>query len=84
MNLSVHDFSIVTFHRRNKSTMNIQLPGWSENHHQRRQYPLTVPTMTSHCFDNTDQVLNHPTREQHLNWHAQVDIVRMDIRAAGH
>jgi hypothetical protein len=38
--------------------------------------------MTSHCFDNTDQVLNNPTREQHLNWPAQVDIVRMDIRAA--
>jgi hypothetical protein len=34
--------------------------------------------MTSHSFDNTDQVLYHPTREQHLNWLAQMDIVRMD------
>jgi hypothetical protein len=51
---------------------------WSGSHPQRRKYPLQVPTMTSHCFDNTDQVLYHPTREQHLNWHAQVDIFRMD------
>jgi hypothetical protein len=34
--------------------------------------------MEYHCFDNTDQVLNHLTINQHLNWHAQVDIVRMD------
>ena len=57
---------------------------WSGRHHQRRQYPLKVPTMTSHCFDNTNQVLNHPIREQHLNWPAQVDIVRLDINAARH
>jgi hypothetical protein len=44
----------------------------------RRQYPLKVPTITSHCFDNTDEVLNQPTREQHLNWQAHVDIFRFD------
>ena len=37
---------------------------WLGIHHQRRQYPLEVQAMQYHCFDNIDQVLFHPSREQ--------------------
>jgi hypothetical protein len=79
MTYSVHDLSNVPLFISDLGKRGILR--WSGSHHQQRKYPLKIPTMTSHCFDNTDQVLYHPTREQHLNWTAQVDIVRMDNQA---
>ena len=67
-------------HHRIRNARYFQLLSWSESHHQWRQYPPQVPTIQYHCWDNIYQVLYHPTREQHLNWSAQVDIVRMDIQ----
>ncbi len=71
-------FQRTFIHQRIRNMRNFQLLGWLGSHHQWRQYPLKVPTITSHYFDNTYQVLYHPTREQHLSWSAHVDIVRMD------
>ena len=82
MTYSVHDlFQRAFLYQRIRNTRNFQLLGWSGSHHQRRPYPRIEPVMQYYCFDNTDQVLYHLTREQHLNWPAQVDIVRMNNQA---
>ena len=61
MTLSVHGRFIVSL---NMSTRSNQLLIWSGSHHQRRQYPLKIAAMQCYCFDNKDQVLFHPTKEQ--------------------
>ena len=56
MTYSVHNFSDVPLFINELGTRGIF--SWSRSHHQRKHYPLKVLAMTSHCFDNTNQVLN--------------------------